>query len=101
MNHREEEMKHKKKKPSSVSSSKKRSNHKHQWRRVIFRSQIMGVRGRMRDTYSIGKICEICGREDIVKFFVTKPTKAGRVIVTDLGEIKEVEGDLEVIDIGG
>ena len=54
-----------------------------------------------RPHYVIAKKCSICGKVEIVEFFITSPVpnKPLRKLVSVLDEIKEMYPNLRVVDI--
>ena len=77
---------------------KNKSNHKHNYEEIIGK---MSVKNSDRPHYVIAKKCSICGKVEIVEFFITSPVpnKPLRKLVSVLDEIKEMYPNLQVVDI--
>lgn len=76
----------------------KKSNHKHDYEKVIGQ---MDTENSDRLHYVIAKKCKICGKVEIVDYFITVPVsnKPLRRLVSVLDEIKELYPNLQVVQI--
>ena len=77
---------------------KKKADHKHNYEKIIGR---MSIKNSNTPHYVIAKKCSVCGKVEIVDFFITSPVseKPLRKLVSVLDEIQEMYPDLQVVDI--
>lgn len=96
--HEDAQTSYRRKKESSVSKSKRKSKHKHEYRECLIRT-INKSNGKDIETLHLGRICNICGKTHIDKYFITEKTEHGTHLLLNNKDIKEKYRHLEIIDI--
>lgn len=89
---------YKRKKESNTSKSTRKSKHKHDYRQCLLKTT-NEFNGRQIETLHLGRICNICGKTHIDKYFITRKTEHGTYLMLENNEILATYTDLEIIPI--
>lgn len=81
-------------KKKSKDKKHKRSDHKHDYYKVLIRTQIP-IGKKLKNTYSFGNKCSICGKVKDISFYVYD--ESGHI--SDEQEILKKFADLEIVDV--
>lgn len=88
---------YKRKKDSNISKSSRKSKHKHIYKQVLLRTTNK-FNGKQIEIIHLGRICTVCNKKHIDKYFITKKTDNGTYLVLENDEILKMYADLEIID---
>lgn len=93
-----ESPRHKKVKQSDISKSAKKSDHRHRYKQVLIRSyNTHPTKGKL-EHLALGKKCEICGKVNIVSYFLTEPSGHGTCRVLNNEAIRSRYPHLEIVE---
>ena len=81
-------------------TTKKKANHKHIYKQVLLKEEL-NLKGSYTSKttfhYCLGERCEICGKINLVKYFITEKREDGTYLNLNPEKILEQYSDLEIV----